>query len=105
MELLPTPLLPDLQCVPSGSPITGTDVFNTVAYSPDGSYVVSGSGNRYASSTGANDFSVGLWTVVTRTEDYTFKGHSGAVLSVAFSADGKSKFRTSLDDIASSVFL
>src|SRR2546428_3577989 len=51
----------------------------SVAFSPDGKTLASGSG----------DNTVKLWEVSTGTELRTLKGHSYGVVSVAFSPDGK----------------
>ena len=51
----------------------------SVAFSPDGKQVVSGSWDR----------TVRLWDAVTGAALQTLKGHSGSVSSVAFSPDGK----------------
>ncbi len=50
----------------------------SVAFSPDGKQVVSGS----------YDTTVRLWDAVTGAALQTFKGHSSYVRSVAFSPDG-----------------
>ena len=50
-----------------------------VAFSPDGTQVVSGSWDQ----------TVRLWDAATRALQQTLEGHSGAVTSVAFSPDGK----------------
>jgi hypothetical protein len=55
------------------------DAINSVAFSPDG--------KRLA--TGSNDRTVKLWDAATGQETLTLKGHSDAVWSVAFSPDGK----------------
>jgi len=52
---------------------------NTVAFSPDGKTLASGS----------YDNTVRLWDVQTRQELATLKGHDAYVSSVAFSPDGK----------------
>ncbi|KAH9203237.1 hypothetical protein DL95DRAFT_529729 [Leptodontidium sp. 2 PMI_412] len=51
----------------------------SVAFSPDGKQVVSGSGDQ----------TVRLWDAVTGVLQQTFKGHSDSVSLVAFSPDGK----------------
>ena len=52
---------------------------NSVAFSPDGKQVVSGSADK----------TVRFWDVVTGAELQTLKGHSDYVRLVAFSPDGK----------------
>src|SRR5204862_538431 len=52
---------------------------NSVAFSPDGKQVVSGS----------NDRTVRLWDAVRGAALQTLKGHSSQVYSVAFSPDSK----------------
>ncbi|KAN0075156.1 hypothetical protein V8E54_007767 [Elaphomyces granulatus] len=52
---------------------------NSVAFSPDGKRVVSGS----------YDSTVRVWDIATGQADQTLTGHSRAVTSVAFSPDGK----------------
>ena len=52
---------------------------NSVAYSPDGTMLASGS----------SDHTVKLWNVATRELIATCAGHSGAVRSVAFAPNGK----------------
>ena len=51
----------------------------SVAFSPDGKQVVSGSG----------DMTIRLWNAVTGAELQTLEGHSGSVYCVAFSPDSK----------------
>ncbi|MDX2511637.1 MAG: caspase family protein [Desulfobacterales bacterium] len=58
---------------------------NSVAFSPDGKYVLSGS----------SDNTVKLWEVSSGRELRTFRGHEKGVTAVGFSADGK--YVTSLD--------
>ena len=63
------------------SSLTGhTDSVNSVAFSPDGKTLA----------TGSDDKTVRLWDVATRqTVGSPLTGHTGAVNSVAFSPDGK----------------
>ena len=51
----------------------------SVAFSPDGKRIVSGSADQ----------TVKVWDAATGQEPSTLKGHTGAVTSVAFSPDGK----------------
>ena len=66
---------------PIGSPLTGhTDPVDSVAFSPDGKTLASGS----------DDDTVRLWDVATGQQiGSPLTGHTGAVTSVAFSPDGK----------------
>jgi WD40 repeat protein/serine/threonine protein kinase len=52
---------------------------NSVAFSPDGRWIVSGSGDK----------ALKVWDVDSGSELMTFEGHRGLVSSVAFSPDGK----------------
>jgi WD40 repeat protein len=52
---------------------------NSIAYSPDGIHVASGS----------NDNAVRLWNVADRSRDAVLKGHTNIITSVAFSPNGK----------------
>ena len=56
-----------------------TGDISSIAYSPDGKLVASGS----------FDNTIKLWDVETGKELRTFYGHTGKVMSVAFSPDGK----------------
>ncbi|MDR0503840.1 MAG: hypothetical protein LBH16_11030 [Treponema sp.] len=56
-----------------------TSYVNSVAFSPDGRQILSGSG----------DNSIKLWDVAAGWEIKTFSGHTGFVYSVAFSPDGR----------------
>ncbi|GAU43627.1 hypothetical protein TSUD_23960 [Trifolium subterraneum] len=51
----------------------------TVAFSPDGKHLASGSGDR----------TVRFWDINTQTPLFTCKGHDSSVLFVAWSPDGK----------------
>jgi WD40 repeat protein len=59
----------------------------SVAFSPDGTILASGSG----------DHKIKLWDVATGKEQATLKGHTGGVYSVAFSPDGTILASGSLD--------
>jgi WD40 repeat protein len=56
-----------------------TDVVDSVAFSPDGKQIVSGSFDK----------TIKLWDATTGQETLTLKGHTGGVSSVAFTPDGK----------------
>ena len=55
------------------------DTVNSVALSPDGKRIISGS----------SDNTVKLWDAETSTEVMTMRGHTSSVVAVAFSPDGK----------------
>ncbi len=59
-----------------------TSFVYSVAFSPDGRFVLSGSGDNTKGE-------LKLWDVATGKELRTFSGHTGSVRSVAFSPDGR----------------
>jgi WD40 repeat protein len=56
-----------------------TEYVNSVAFSPDGKYLASGS----------NDNKVKLWSVELLNEVTTLQEHSSSIKSIAFSPSGK----------------
>jgi WD40 repeat protein len=63
------------------------DYVHSVAFSPDGKYLVSGS----------RDKTVKLWSVESQKEVSTLRAHSDYVTSVTFSPDGKYLASGSID--------
>ena len=63
-------------------------VVSSVAFSPDGKRIVSGSGDK----------TLKVWDADKGTETLSLKGHTNCVTSVAFSPDGKRIVSGSLDD-------
>jgi WD40 repeat protein len=86
LGLLPSPLSaqePKLRDTLQGH----AGLVGSVAFSPDGKTLASGSQNR----------TIKLWDVATGEEQATLKGHTDMVLSVAFSPDGKTLASGSMD--------
>jgi WD40 repeat protein/serine/threonine protein kinase len=72
---------------------------SSVAFSPDGKRLASGSGTWDATKRAFVSREVKLWDAQTGQELLTLKGHSAAVVSVAFSPDGKRLASGSGDDV------
>ncbi|MGB3191704.1 MAG: serine/threonine-protein kinase [Limnoraphis sp.] len=86
---IPTITLWDVPTQRQIAALTGhSDLIRSVAYSPDGRILASGS----------YDKTIKLWDVPTRREIATLRGHSNSVFSVAFSPDGRTLATGSSDN-------
>jgi WD40 repeat protein len=70
---------------------------HSAAFSPDGRTIVSGGGDEEVFSFSLQDNTLRLWEAATGREIRVLAGHSSAVLSVAFSPDGKTIASGSMD--------
>ena len=76
---------------------------NSVAFSPDGKWILSGGGGTIAGHNDwkpGTDMSIRLWAVESGKEVHRFTGHREAVKSVAFSPDGRFALSGSEDGTA-----
>ena len=78
-----------LPASPIGAPLTGhNDLVSSVAFSPDGKRIVSGS----------HDMTVRIWDAATgQPIGAPITGHTGPLISVAFSPDGNTIVSGSFD--------
>ena len=70
----------------------------SVAFSPDGKFALSGSGQSAGSAMADIDCSVRLWDLEQSKEVFALLGHRDRVTSVAFAADGKRAITGSFDE-------
>jgi WD40 repeat protein len=75
-----------------------TDTSNAVAFSPDGKQMAVGFGTfRFVAHGEYLDNSIRVWDVANRQQQTRLEGHSDAVVSIAFSPDGRSLLSGSID--------
>jgi WD40 repeat protein len=75
-----------------------TDTSNTVAFSPDGKQMAVGFGTfRFVAHGEYLDNSIRVWDVANSQEQARLEGHADAVVSIAFSPDGRSLLSGSID--------
>jgi WD40 repeat protein len=75
----------------------------TVAFSPDGRQIATGSGPRLPLATPADDNKVRLWSLAAPREDFALEGFRAAAKSIAVSADG-SRVAADRDDAAIAIW-
>lgn len=73
---------------PARSCVGHKEAVNSVAFSPDGKWLLTGSADKI----------LGIWDVQTGKSLKTLHGHTGAIDQVAFSPDGKSALSLSVRD-------
>ncbi|TGZ80748.1 hypothetical protein EX30DRAFT_307236, partial [Ascodesmis nigricans] len=66
-----------------------SNVVHTLAFSPDGKTLASGSEDNTTLASGSSDHTVRLWDPTTGASRGTLEGHSNAVHTLAFPPDGK----------------
>jgi WD40 repeat protein/serine/threonine protein kinase/DNA-binding SARP family transcriptional activator len=75
-----------------------TDTSNAVAFSPDGKQMAVGFGTfRFVAHGEYLDNSIRVWDVANSQEQARLEGHGDAVVSIAFSSDGRSLLSGSID--------
>jgi WD40 repeat protein len=75
--------------IPSGAPLL------SLAFSPNGKYLATGSGNPRR---GQGETKIRLWSLADTSQKREFDGHTGSVTHLAFAGDGKRLFSASIAD-------